>query len=118
MDRGLKQAQLTVIRAGVFGIESATANLKVNRRIHFSGIKILFHRLCFAKFEVVQTQKAKQYKQKTTPPSKKSRLSWVSLSWLNRVMNYRVSRAGVMQFRKLFVCIRFDTQFETYYRDT
>ena len=32
-------------------------------------------------------------------------------------MNYRVSRAGVMQFRKLFVFIRFDTQFETYYRD-
>ena len=65
MDRGLKQGQLTVIRAGVFGIES------VKLRINFSGIKILFHCLCFAKFEVVQTQKAKQYQQKTTPPSKK-----------------------------------------------
>ena len=62
MDRGLKQGQLTVIRAGVFGIESVTANLKVNRRINFSGIKILFHCLCFAKFEIVQTQNAKQYK--------------------------------------------------------
>ena len=89
LDRRLKQGQLTVIRAALFGTNPVNADpgLKVNRTINFSRIKMFFTASVLCSLRLFKLRRSNNISRKPHQQVKKKTLKSTILCLLNQALN-------------------------------